>query len=149
MTQTDTQASGSAQPPPFEAMLRAAIIPTLCAAPVIVLVCWVTRQSRGALASLLGVLIAVVFFAGGLYLMKRVTNANPLSVLVGALAVYLGQIILLGVVILTLSDADWLDGQAFGLSILAVAVIWQVVTVTAFIRVRKPVYDEPVEKPVP
>jgi ATP synthase protein I len=129
-------------------MLRGAVIPMVCTAPVIVLVFWITRQTRGGLAALLGVSVAVAFFAGGLYVMNRVTNANPISVLVGALAVYLGQVIFLGLVILVLSGAEWLDGQAFGLSVLAVALIWQLSQVMAFMRMRKPVYDEPAQKPV-
>ena len=145
---TPPQAPGSAQGSPFAAMLRGAVLPMVCTAPVIVLVFWVTREARGGLAALLGVSIAVVFFASGLYVMKRVTNANPLSVLAGALAVYLGQVIFLGLVIFSLSGAAWLDGKAFGLSVLAVALIWQVSQVMAFVRLRKPVYDEPAEKPV-
>ncbi len=144
---TQTQGSGPAQPPPFAAMLRAALMPMLCTVPVIVLFFWITRQTRGGLAALLGVSIAVAFFASGLYVMKHITNANPLSVLVGALAVYLGQVIFLGLVIVLLSGADWLDGMAFGLSVLAVALIWQLFQVVAFIRLRKPVYDEPAQEP--
>jgi ATP synthase protein I len=128
-------------------MLRATVIPMVATLPVIVAVFWITRQSRGGVAALLGVSVAVVFFASGLYVMGRVTNANPLSVLAGALAVYLGQVIFLGVVILTLSGVQWLDGTAFGLSVLAVALIWQVLQVVAFIRLRKPVYDEVADKP--
>ena len=146
MTQPQPQAPEPAQPPPFAAMLRAAMIPTVATAPVIVLVFLITRQTRGGLAALLGVSIAVAFFASGLYVMKRVTNANPLSVLTGALAVYLGQVIFLGLVILTLSGAEWLDGTAFGLSVLAVALIWQLAQVVAFVRLRKPVYDEPADE---
>jgi ATP synthase protein I len=145
---TQPQAPVPAHGPPFAAMLRGAVIPTACTAPVVVLVSWITRQTRGGLAALLGVSIAVVFFAGGLYVMKRVTTANPLSVLAGALAVYLGQVIFLGLVILSLSGAGWLDGMAFGLSVLAVALIWQVSQVVAFIRLRKPVYDQPAQEPV-
>jgi len=125
-------------------MLRATVIPMVATAPVIVAVFWVTRQGRGALAALLGVAIAIVFFASGLYVMGRVAKANPLSVLAGALAVYFGQVIFLGAVILSLSGAHWLDGTAFGLSVLAVALIWQLCQVLAFMRLRKPVYDEPV-----
>jgi ATP synthase protein I len=147
LTQPQQQASGPARVPLFAAMLRAAVIPVVAAAPVIVLVFWITRQARGGLAALLGVCIAVVFFASGLYVMKRVTNSNPLSVLAGALAVYLGQVIFLGLVILALSGADWLDGEAFGLSILAVALVWQLSQVVTFVRLRKPVYDEPAEDP--
>jgi ATP synthase protein I len=116
-------------------------------APIIILVFWITGQSRGALAALFGVVIALIFFAGGLYVMGRITNASPLSVLVGALAVYLGQVIFLGVVMVSLSGAQWLDGKAFGLSILAVALIWQVSQVVAFLRLRKPVFDSPAVVP--
>ena len=132
--------------PPFAAMLRATVIPMACASPVIVLAFWMTGKTRGGLAALLGVTIAVAFFASGLYVMKRVTNASPLSILAGALAVYLGQVLFLGLVILLLSGAAWLDGQAFGLSVLAVALIWQLVQVVAFVRLRKPVYDEPTQE---
>lgn len=143
------QPPGVQDAPPFAAMLRAAVIPMAFTTPVIVLAFWVTRQTRGGLAALLGVSIAVVFFVSGLYVMKRVTNANPLSVLAGALAVYLGQVIFLGLVILSLSGAEWLDGKAFGLSVLAVALIWQLSQVAAFVRLRKPVYDDyPAPKPV-
>lgn len=150
MKQPKTQVSGPPRPPPpiFAAMLRAAMVPMAFVGPAIVLVFWITRQTRGGLAALLGVSVAVAFFASGLYVMKRVTNANPLSVMAAALAVYLGQVIFLGVVIFSLSSADWLDGRAFGLSVLAVALIWQVLQVVAFLHLRKPVYDEPVDEPV-
>lgn len=144
---TQAHASGPAPVPPFAAMLGATVIPILATVPVIVAVFWITRAARGGLAALLGVSVAVVFFASGLYVMGRVTNANPLSVLAGALAVYLGQVIFLGMVILTLSGAHWLDGTAFGLSVLAVALIWQVSQVAAFLRLRQPVYDEPTDEP--
>jgi ATP synthase protein I len=144
---THSQAVRPADDSPFAAMLRATVIPTVCTTPVIVLGFWAARGTRGGLAAILGVLIAVTFFASGLYVMKRVTNANPLSVLAGALAVYFGQVIFLGVVILSLSSAAWLDGKAFGLSVLAVALIWQVAQVVAFTRTRKPVYDEPAGDP--
>jgi ATP synthase protein I len=62
------------------------------------------------------------------------------------MAVYLGQVIFLGVVIYSLSGASWLDGKAFGLSVLAVALIWQVCQVVAFMRLRQPVYDEPADQ---
>jgi len=84
-----------------------------------------------------------LFFAAGLYVMKRVVGANPLSVLAGALAVYLGQIIFLGIIILVLAGAQWLDGTAFGLAILVVALVWQACQVVTFLRMRHSVYDAP------
>jgi ATP synthase protein I len=143
---TQVQASRPVAVPPFAAMLRATVIPMVATVPVIVVVFWITRAPRGGLAALLGAVVAVAFFASGLYVMGKVTNANPLSVLAGALAVYLGQVIFLGIVIFTLSGAHWLDGTAFGLSVLAVALIWQLFQVVAFLRLRKPVYDNPVDQ---
>jgi ATP synthase protein I len=140
-----TASSGPAPAPnaPFNAMLRGALLPSIAAGLVATAVLWVLRRSDGGLAALLGVAVAVVFFAAGLYVMKRVVGANPLSVLAGALAVYLGQIIFLGIIILVLSDARWLDGTAFGLAILVVALVWQVCQVVTFLRMRHSVYDEP------
>jgi len=128
---------------PFDAMLRGALLPSTAAGVVAAVVLWVLRERDGGLAALLGVAVAVVFFAAGLAVMKRVVGANPLSVLAGALAVYLGQIIFLGVIILVLSGARWLDGTAFGLAILVVALVWQVCQVVAFLRMRHSVYDDP------
>lgn len=146
---TPSQAVVPEHTSPFAAMLRGAVVPMAFTAPVIVLGFWITRHTRGGLAALLGVCVAVIFFSSGLYVMKRVTNENPISVLVGALAVYLGQVIFLGLVIVSLSSADWLDGTAFGLSILAVALVWQLAQIWTFIRLRKPVYDEPApERPL-
>lgn len=143
MTEQPTPAPAA----PFAAMLRGALLPTLAMAPAIVLVLWLARSTRGGLAALLAVAVTIAFFAGGLWVMKRVTNANPLSLLAGALAVYLGQVIFLGVVILGLSGASWLDGTAFGIAALAVTLIWQVGQVLAFVRMRKDVYDAPPTSP--
>ena len=137
---TAPQASGPEYGPPFAAMFRGALTPMVATAPVIVLAFWITSHARGGLAALLGVVIAVVFLAGGLHVMKRVVNSNPLTVLAGALAVFFGQVIFLGFVMLVLSGADWLDARSFGLSMLAVALIWQLSQVVVFMRLRKPVY---------
>ena len=146
---SESQTGGPVHKSPFAAMLRGAVIPMALAAPVIVVGFWIVRQTRGGLAALLGVCVAVLFFASGLYVMKRVTNANPLSVLAGAMAVYLGQVIFLGLVIVSFSSADWLDGTAFGLSILAVAFVWQLSQIRAFMQLRKPVYDVSAEEQAP
>ena len=147
---TTSPSSPAAAPnAPFNAMLRGALVPSIAVGLLAVVVLWVLRQSRGGLAGLLGVAVAVVFFAAGLYVMKRVVGANPLSVLAGALAVYLGQIIFLGIIILVLAGAQWLDGTAFGLAILVVALVWQACQVVTFLRMRHSVYDAPSAEPGP
>jgi ATP synthase protein I len=57
--------------------------------------------------------------------------------------VFLGQMIFLLLVIVALKDADWLDGTAFGLTALAVALVWQVFQVIAYVRTRRLAFDAP------
>ena len=42
-----------------------------------------------------------------------------------------------------LAGAQWLDGTAFGLAILVVALVWQACQVVTFLRMRHSVYDAP------
>lgn len=144
---TQTQTAGPTSVLPFAAMLRAAVIPVAVATPVIVLVCWIIGQARGGLAALLGALVAVVFFASGLYAMKRLANGPPMVLLAGALAIFFGQVIFLGLVILAFRGADWLDGRSFALSVLAVSLVWQTSQIVAFTRLRRPLYDDPADEP--
>lgn len=128
---------------PFAAMLRGALIPSVALAVVTTAVIWAVSGSRAGLAALLAVSVTVAFFAGGLHVMTRVVNSSPISLLTGALAVYMGQILVLAVVIFGLSGASWLDGPAFGIAALVIALGWQVFQVLAFVRQRRSVYDEP------
>jgi ATP synthase protein I len=145
MPQTPSAAPGNALP--FAPMLRAAVIPVAVAAPVIVAVCWVTGRPRGGFSALLGVVVAVIFFAGGLYAMKRLANGNPMVLLAGALAVFLGQVIFLALVILAFRGADWLDGKSFALAVLAISLVWQTSQIVAFTRMRRPLYDDTYDEP--
>ncbi|WP_406829977.1 hypothetical protein ABEG17_13370 [Pedococcus sp. KACC 23699] len=128
---------------PFAVMLRGAFLPTLAVGPVAVVVAAVLGGGKAALGAGLGFVIAMVFFALGLLVMRKLGGAtDPFRFLASALAVFMGQLIFLLVVIIALQGATWLNGTAFGLSILAVAVVWQVFQVVAYVRSRKPVFDE-------
>ena len=107
---------------PFAVMLRGAFLPTLAVGPVAVVVAAVVGGGKAALGAALGFTIAIVFFALGLLVMRRLGGASdPLRFLASALAVFMGQMIFLLLVIIALQDATWLDGTAFGLTVLAVA----------------------------
>lgn len=126
---------------PFAAMLRGALLPTLVLDVLVVAGTWVMAGAGAAGASALGAGVVTVFFAAGLAVMARLAGTQPITFLAAAMAVYLGQILFLAVVIIALSGATWLDGRAFALSALVVAVGWQVFQIVAFLRMRKPVYD--------
>jgi ATP synthase protein I len=125
-------------------MLRGAFYPTLAVGPVAVLVAWLVGDGKAAYSAALGFGIAIAFFALGMVVMSRLDSAaDPLRFLASALAVFLGQMIFLLLVIVGLKDASWLDGTAFGLSALAVALLWQVFQVISFMRSRRLVFDAP------
>ena len=138
--------AASAESVLFAAMLRTALLPSAACGVLAIAVLWVMRGLSGGLAAAGGVAVALVFFGAGLLVMKRLATDNPMTLVTGALAVFLGQVIFLGVIILTLSTADWLDGVAFGAAVLVVAIAWQVFQVVAFARTRRPVYEP---SPVP
>lgn len=141
---TDSRPEVAPDPPavPFATMLRAGIVANVVCFPVLAIVFWVINGPKGGGSAAIGVLVALVFFAGGLGILQRVPNDNAMLLMASALAVYLGQVIFLGIIILALSGQDWIDGWAFGLSVLVTALAWQVAQVTAYLRAPKAVYSE-------
>lgn len=138
MTQTPAREASD----PFAAMLRGAFLPTLVVGPIAVVVAWLAGGGKAAWSAGLGFVVAIAFFALGMVVMSRLNSAaDPLRFLASAMAVFLGQMIFLLLVIVALKDASWLDGTAFGLTALAVALVWQVFQVVAFVRSRRPVFD--------
>jgi ATP synthase protein I len=140
----------SATPPtdrdPFAVMLRGAFLPTVAVGPVAVVVAAIVGGGKAAVGAALGFAIALAFFALGLLIMRKLGGASdPFRFLASALAVFMGQMIFLLVVIIALQGASWLDGTAFGLTVLAVALVWQVFQVIAFVRSRRLVFDAPVD----
>lgn len=131
---------------PFAVMLRGAFLPTLAVGPIALVIAALVAGGQAALGALLGFLIAIAFFALGLFVMRKLDSAaDPLRFLASAMAVFLGQLIFLLLVIVVLQRASWLNGTAFGATALAVAVVWQVFQVVAYVRSRRLAFDAPAE----
>lgn len=122
--------------------VRRAFLPTLALGPVVVLIGAMLGGTRAAIGAALGFLVVVAFFALGQLVTNRLSAAVDSSHFVtGSVAVVVGQLAFLLLVIIVLGGAGWLDGTAFGLSALAVALAWQVFQVIAFLRGRRAVFD--------
>ena len=141
---TDSRPEPAPDPPavPFATMLRSGIVANAVCLPVLAIVFWAINGPKGGGSAAIGVLVALVFFAGGLGILQHVPDDNTMMLMTSALAVYLGQVIFLGVIILLFSERDWIDGWAFGLSVLVTALVWQVAQVAAYLRAPKAVYSE-------
>jgi ATP synthase protein I len=140
-----TDRSPSAEPhagAPFGAMLRGALLPSLGAGALAVLGMVLWHGTDALAGALIGLAVSVGFFASGMFLLSRlVRSASPHAFLAVAMAVYLGQVIVLLLVIMAFKDAAWVDGVALGVVALVVTIVWQVAAMVALRRARIPVYD--------
>jgi ATP synthase protein I len=137
-----TQSSAPHAGAPFGAMLRGALLPSVLAGLLTVVVLVAIRGVDALAGALIGLVVAVAFFASGMFLLSRlVRSASPHAFVAVAMAVYLGQVF----VIIAFKNADWVDGVALGLVALVVTIAWQVFAMIALRRARTLVYDEPSE----
>lgn len=137
---TDTSADTGSYP--FTATLRASVVPTLVAGVLTSVVLGLVRGLDGAVSGLVGVAIAIGFFASGLLLMQKlVHDRNPMLFLAVGMAVYFAQVIVLLGVLIVSRRVDALDSFAAGVAMLVSVVVWQIAQMRAWRRARVPVYD--------
>jgi ATP synthase protein I len=135
---------------PFGVMLRGALVPATVSGLVAVVLVGLWRGADALPGALIGLAVALGFFASGMFLLSRlVRSASPHAFLAVAMAVYLGQVIVLLLVILAFNDADWVDGVALGVVALVVTVAWQVFAMRALRGARILVYDPPTDSGEP
>ena len=127
-------------------VLRRATLVTLVVGVVCTVVGTLLEGSKGLLAGVLGTLIAVVFFAVGQYIVGRVLKNSPETAFMTALVVYMGQILILFVLLLLLREATFFAPKVFAATIIACALAWILTSATVTWR-GKVLYVEPVESP--
>ncbi len=101
--------------------------------------------SGGISAALAGIL-TILFFTIGQAVQVMVADADPRTILVAALASYIGRVVGLGALLaLALANADRLTAMnptAVAVTTIAVVLGWLGVEIWAFSRLRLPVFDE-------
>ncbi|UIJ36403.1 hypothetical protein [Allobranchiibius sp. GilTou73] len=132
-----------AQPSPFDTMLRTAFLPSLGAGVVTAVVAWIVAGGRAGLSAAFGAALALIFFAAGLLVMRKVIDVNAVALMAAAMAVFFGQLIL--VLLVMLAATTVLDLQALPtmIGVVVVVLVWQIFQVLGFVRSRRPVYDPP------
>ena len=78
----------------------------------------------GVVAGIMATVVVLVFFALGQVAVQRVMANNPAMGLNVALGVYLGQILLLFILLIALRDATFFDPKVFAGTIVACALVW-------------------------
>jgi len=128
-------------------ILRAAAIPTIVVGIIAIVIGTITKGGPGFIGALVGAVVACVFFIGGQLAITKILYNNPQTAMTGAFAVYLGQILVLFILIAVLRDATWLDGKVLAVTVVACTVTWILASVVAWQRTNV-LYVEPAAEAV-
>jgi ATP synthase protein I len=124
------------------AMLRQSFPPAALVGFLAALAVGVVQGWTAGVSAVVGVAVALVFFASGLVLMARfVRSADPMLFMAVGMSVYGAQVLgLLGVLIVARNQQS-LDLPAAGLAMFVTILAWQAAQIRAWRRARVPVYD--------
>lgn len=128
---------------PFDTMLRTAFVPSLVAGVVTAVIALLVGGSRAGLSAGFGGLLALIFFAAGLLVMRKVIDVNGVALMAAAMAVFFGQLILVILLMVVATSALDLRPVPTVVAVAVVVLVWQVFQVLGFVRSRRPVYDPP------
>lgn len=102
----------------------------------------VVAGGPGVIAALMATTVVLAFFGLGQVAVQKVLANNPALGLNVALGVYLGQIVVLFVLLLALRDATFFDPKVFAGTIVACALVWTSMIVVSLSK-RPLAYVEP------
>lgn len=119
----------------FAALLSGSVWPTVAMA-VVATVVGVFFSLEAAWSAALGGLLVLVFFSLSLVVMRQTAHLEPTVVMAIVLATYTGKILALGLALLLLHDAGWVDARSLGLAVIACTVVWIGFEMRAFSRLR-------------
>ncbi|MBK6762743.1 MAG: hypothetical protein IPG68_05445 [Micrococcales bacterium] len=102
----------------------------------------IVAGSAGVAAGIMATVVVLLFFGLGQLAVQRVIANNPAMGLNVALGVYLGQILVLFILLLALRDATFFDPKVFAGTIVACALVWTALIVVG-LSARPRTYVEP------
>jgi hypothetical protein len=130
-------------------MQRSALVWALPVAVLVATALWLVRGPAAAAAAVVGAVIAVAAFAGGVWGVGKLLDHLPGAEVPGALALYLIQLLLLVSVVLVVRELDGLDARATAVGLFATALAYQVGQVVGFLRSRTLLVDPEARRDLP
>lgn len=99
-------------------------LPAIAVGVITILALLYLEGGFAARSAVLGAVLVLLFFSFGQYVVGRVLATKPELGLGVAMLVYLTQLGVLLILIRVLRDVNWLDGRAFGISIITGTLAW-------------------------
>ncbi|MEE4540675.1 hypothetical protein V2S66_01680 [Streptomyces sp. V4-01] len=79
---------------------------------------------KGLIGGLVAVAVVAVFFAAGSWALMRLTQDRPQLAMSAGMLVYVVQILLIGIFVISFKGSTAFSGRAFGLTLLVTALAW-------------------------
>lgn len=123
-------------------MLLQCAVPTAATGVVAAVVSGVLAGAKGSIGAAAGTLVVILFMGMGLVVLQRTARSLPHLFQAMGLLLYTTQILLLGVVLITLRGTTLFNHKAFAFSLLAASLVWVAAQARAHTK-AKILYVEP------
>jgi len=127
---------------PGVAALKRPVLGTLAVGIVGTIIGTVVAGTPGLIAGIMATVVVLGFFGLGQLAIQKVLANNPALGLNAALGVYLGQVIVLFLILALLKDATFFDPKVFAAVVAVCAIVWTGLIVVA-LSSRPTAYVEP------
>lgn len=131
-------------PAPWLSILRKCSAVTGAAAVLVAIVAWSAAGPAAAGSSLAAAAVVIVFFGISLGIGHLVGRRNPSAAFGAFMIGYVVKVVVLGVLAFSLGTPAWLNGTWLLVGVISAVVIWQVVELHAFSRLRLQLYNDPI-----
>jgi ATP synthase protein I len=122
--------------------LRRPVLVTAAAGVLGTVIGTVVAGTPGLIAGIMATVVVLLFFGLGQLAVQKVLANNPALGLNAALGVYLGQVLVLFLILLLLRDATFFDPKVFAATVAVCALVWTGMIV-ATLTARPQTYVEP------
>jgi ATP synthase protein I len=126
----------------YSRVLRWSVPLTSVVAAIAVVICALLGGSKGVYGALIGVGVVAVFFAISILIVGRAARANPMAMMIAALATFVGKIVAFMIVLAVLRDFTAFNFRMLGFTALACILAWSASQVGVAMRLNFP-YVEP------
>lgn len=124
------------------AFLRKPVIGTAAVGIIGTVIGAVVAGTPGLIAGVMATVVVLLFFGLGQLAVQRVLANNPALGLNAALGVYLGQILILFLILIALRNATFFDPKVFAATIAVCAIVWTGLIITS-LSAKPAAYVEP------
>ncbi|WP_417233991.1 hypothetical protein [Arthrobacter sp.] len=141
---TDAVRESGETPSPWLSILRKCSTVTAITTVLAAFVGWLVSGLPAAGSALAAGVVVIIFFGISLGIGHLVGRRNPSATFGAFMIGYVVKVVVLGVLAFGFGTPAWLDGTWLLIGVVSAVVIWQIVELHAFSRLRLQLYNDPI-----